>query len=302
MNTMRRLFGNLYFLTFLIGFLISSLVYLKMEANYENELFAAIRTDVDTKIGNAYNDDSVVVNVMHACHLLMSNRESVFQGKVEDGWKVNFFHPTSMDLLTANGACGSFALVLARVLQNYDFPVRVAQMKAVGVFAAHNIVEVKTKKGWVVLDALFDVYFKKPDHGGLASFADVAQHWSYYKKQLPANYDQSYDYEDVRYSNWTKLPVLMPAMKKVLDRVIGKPAADRISLRTYFLSLYDLYFTIVSCLLCIVSGFALYRVIKTQIFPQTTIPINAANLSKYLRRWYAHKPITVNRPGDLSTS
>ena len=299
---MRRIFGNLYFLTFLIGFLISTVVYLKMEANYERELFAAIRADVDTKITPAYNDDSVVVHVMHDCHQLMSNRQRVFEGKIEDGWKVNFFHPTSMDLLTANGACGSFALVLARVLQNYDFPVRVAQMKAAGVFAAHNIVEVKTKSGWVVLDALFDVYFKKPGRTGLASFDDVAHNWSFYRKQLPVNYDQTYDYEDVRYSNWTKLPVLMPAMKKILNRVIGQSAADQISLRTYFLSLYDLYFEMVSCLLFIVVGFTIYRVIKTQVFPQTNIPLNGTNLTKYLRRGYAHKPLSTTMASDLSAS
>ena len=40
----RRVFGNLYFLTFLNGFLLASLFYFKMEANYEKELFQAIHT------------------------------------------------------------------------------------------------------------------------------------------------------------------------------------------------------------------------------------------------------------------
>ena len=72
--------------------------------------------------------------------------------------------PTSFDLMTASGACGSFSMVLARVLQGYKFDVRIAQMKSNGIFAAHNIVEVKTDHGWVVLDPLFDIYFVKPSH------------------------------------------------------------------------------------------------------------------------------------------
>ena len=38
----RRVFGNLYFLTFLNGFLLASLFYFKMEANYEKELFQGL--------------------------------------------------------------------------------------------------------------------------------------------------------------------------------------------------------------------------------------------------------------------
>ena len=32
----------------------------------------------------------------------------------------------------------------------------------------------------------------------------------------------NYSYEDVRYSNWTKIPVVFPAIKKILDLTIGK--------------------------------------------------------------------------------
>ena len=46
----RRVFGNLYFLTFLNGFLLASLFYFKMEANYEKELFQAIHLDISSKI------------------------------------------------------------------------------------------------------------------------------------------------------------------------------------------------------------------------------------------------------------
>ena len=83
----RRVFGNLYFLTFLNGFLLASLFYFKMEANYEKELFQAIHTDINTKIKRSDSQDSVVVKAMHACHNLMDNRGSVFEGKPFGGLK-----------------------------------------------------------------------------------------------------------------------------------------------------------------------------------------------------------------------
>src|ERR1700730_5351864 len=114
----KRVFGNLYFLTFLNGFLLASLFYFNMEANYENELFQAIHSNINGKINQSDTEDSVVVKVMHACHNLLVNRGSVFGGKQFEGFKTELIDPASFDLMTANGACGSFSMVLARVLQD----------------------------------------------------------------------------------------------------------------------------------------------------------------------------------------
>src|SRR5664279_5772917 len=115
----RRVLGNLYFLTFLNGFLLASLFYFKMEANYEQELFQAIHTDIKGKINPKESQDSVAVMIMHACHDLLVNRGTVFEGKDFEGFKSNLLEPTSFDLMTAKGACGSFSIVLARILQGY---------------------------------------------------------------------------------------------------------------------------------------------------------------------------------------
>ena len=61
----KRIFWNLYFLTFLNGFLLATLFYFKMEADYEKELFQAIRSDVMENF-RSDSQDSVVVKVMHA--------------------------------------------------------------------------------------------------------------------------------------------------------------------------------------------------------------------------------------------
>jgi hypothetical protein len=286
----RRVFGNLYFLTFLNGFLLASLFYFKMEANYESELFHAIHSNISGKIKTTDSQDSVVLKVLHACHNLLVDRESVFEGKQFQGFESDVLAPASMDLMTARGACGSFSMVLARILQGYKFTVRIAQMKSGGVFAAHNLVEVLTDHGWVVLDPLFDVSFTKPSHE-LASFKDVKENWSFYKSQLPPGYNMDYAYEDVRYSNWTKIPVILPAIKKMLDLSLGKEKADGISLRTYFLRKYLLCFRVLLVVFVFVFSYTLIRLIKAKVFPQKNIPVTFSNVYKYFRLRFFNKDL-----------
>jgi hypothetical protein len=286
----RRVLGSLYFLTFLNGFLLASLFYFKMEGNYEKELFQAIHANISTKISPADSRDSVAVKVMRACHNLLVDRDSVFEGKQFQGFEASLLEPTSIDLMTARGACGSFSMVLARVLQGYKFPVRIAQMKSNGVFGSHIVVEALTDHGWVVLDPLYSIYFKNPSHQ-LASFNDVKENWNYYKSQLPPGYDMSYQYEDVRYSNWTKIPVVLPAFKKILDLTLGKQRADGISLRTYFLRKYVLCYNIILILFIIVFSYTVVKLIKAKVFPQKNIPVTFSNIYKYFRLRFIDKSL-----------
>ena len=284
----RRVFKNLYFLAFVNGFLLATLFYFKMEANYENELFKAIRADINNKVTLADSEDSLMVKIMHECHNLLVNRASVFEGKPFRGIKSNLVDPASIDLMTAKGACGSYSVVLSRILQEYKYKVRIAQMKSKGVFAAHNIVEAKTKHGWVVLDPLFDIYFINPAQK-LASFDEVKNNWDHYKNQVPPEYDQDYRYEDVRYANWAKIPVIMPAIKKILNITIGEKEADTISLRTYFLRKYEICFNLTLLIFVILFSYTAVRLIKAKIFPQKNIPVTFSNIYKYLRLRVLHK-------------
>jgi hypothetical protein len=277
---LRSIIGNLYFLVFLNGFILASLFYFKMEANYENELFAAIKNSIDKKLTHKDNKDSVVVKIMNTCSSLLGNRSEVFNG-AEDigGLKADFLHPATIDLMTAKGACGSYSLVLARVLQNYHYPVRIVQMKSQGRYAAHNIIEVNVNTQWVVLDPLFDTYFVKPGGVGLASFDDVRNNWDFYKKQLPVDYNEEYVYADARYTNWNKIPFVFPAIKKILDLILGKKRVDTISLRVHFLRMYDLYYYIT---------FILY------------VPLLVLTVRKLLRKKFLQT--AANAPMDLSGS
>ena len=281
-QVVKSLFRNLYFLMFLNGFLLASMFYFRMESTYEKGLFASIKGSIDSKLDTNDTQDSIIVKAMATCHDLMSNRAPIFGGTQLLGPSADFFHGTSVDLMTTKGACGSYAQVMAMILKTFDYPVRIAQMKANGVWAAHNIVEVKTDYGWAVLDPTFNAHWVRPD-GHLASFNDVHNDWSYYGRQVPKDYDMQYHFEDVRYSNWTKVPVVFPAIKGVLNMIMGKAKADTISTRTWFLQIYSLYFYSFLFLYIPIFLFTIRRLIQTKVFPNPDIPVTIRNLVKYMK-------------------
>jgi|SRR5579871_6054853 len=286
-----RIFRNLYFLIFLNGFLLASILYFRMQASYENELFAAIQKNINKKIDLNDTQDSIVVKIMQTCNSLLGNRAPVFTESDDlDGVEVSYLHPASIDLMTAKGACGSYSLVLARLLQNYNLPVRIAQMKANGIYGSHNVVEAKIHSGWVVLDPTFDLYFVSPENK-LASFADVKNNWDFYSKQVPKEYNNTYKYEDARYTNWTKIPVLLPLAKKILDLVIGKERSNNICVRMLFLRIYDVYYYISLVLFVLFAIIAIRAAIKTKIFPDYNIPFTRSNIIKYIRLYIENRNI-----------
>ena len=256
----RRIWNNLYFLTFLAGFLIATLFYLKMESSYESELFENIVQNIEENKPGPIPQDSFLVSALHMAHKLISNRSAVFNSSKFKDFKASILRPATVDLATANGSCGSYSTVLARILLAGNAPVRFAQMKVNGVFGGHILVEGKSSGGWAVLDAMYDLYFVRPD-GRLASFSDVKANWDYYKQQVPGDYDPDFRYSDVRYTNWEKIPVVLPLSKWTLDLVLGKEKADSISLRPYFLRIYHVAFMTGLVVLALVA-FQMFRVIR----------------------------------------
>jgi hypothetical protein len=278
---LRLAFRNLYFLMFLNGFLLASLFYFKMESSYEDALFGSIKTTIDAQIDADDTPDSVAVKAMSTCYHLMSNKGSTFyKGDLGLEWTV--FHSSTIDLMTTRGACGSYSQVLARILQTYHFPVRIAQMKANGIFGAHNIVEVEIGQDWVVLDPTYNLRFTRPD-GRLACFGDVRKDWSYYSKQVPSDYNPAYHYEDVRYTNWKKIPILSPALRSILSLIIGPERTNAFSLRTILMNTYTAYFYLLLLLYVPLFLVTIKGLVKTKIFPNPEIPVTLSNIVKYLK-------------------
>ncbi|MDX2045312.1 MAG: transglutaminase domain-containing protein [Chitinophagaceae bacterium] len=260
----RRVFKNLYFLFFLNGLMIASVIYSYQEDQYERDLFGFLSSEVLYQVGADKNapDDSIIIKSMHFTYELQSTRNQYFSHSRLNSFKASNLQPLTFHLMTAQGSCGSYSLVLARILQELNYEVRFPQMKVNGNYGGHISIEVKADDGWIVLDPFYNHYFIKPG-GGLASFADVQANWDHYKKQVPQGYNMDYNYQGVRYTNWNKIPVLMPALKKVLDITIGKEKADKLSLRNIVLRKFYFIFIVLLSLYIPLTIYSLFLFFKT---------------------------------------
>ena len=278
----KRIGKNLHFLMFLNGFLLASIFYFLIQSRYENGLFTAIKSEIETHINSDDTHDSVVVKAMHTCHDLMINRAWTFgRAPIDIGPSAGIFHSTQVDLMTTKGACGSYSEVLARIITTFHYPVRIAQMKAGGVWAAHNVVEAYTGNHWVLLDPTYDLAFVQPNHQ-LASFNDVHGNWAYYSKQVPPGYDLRYRYEDKRYTNWSKFPLVAPILKKLTVMLSGDEYADGVSIRVMLIDTWQVYFQLALLLESLLLLATIRISIRTR-YPNRTIRITFKNLTKYFK-------------------
>jgi hypothetical protein len=144
------------------------------------------------------------------------------------------------DLMYGAGACGGFSKVFARVLKAAGYTTRIGQMKVNGNYGGHILIEtyMPSLQKWVVMDPLFLLVFTNPK-GEWASFKEVHENWEYYKKQIYFNYN--YNYAGIRYTNWSKVPVLGSLVYKGLVLIKGEEEAKNISLRPYLLDHYRFY-------------------------------------------------------------
>lgn len=158
--------------------------------------------------------------------------------------RVPFLRSVSADLMEPR-SCASFAFVLANMLRVGGHQARIAQMSIDGKPAKHMLVELYAEGGWRCLDPSFDASWVKQD-GTLASCAEVADRWDHYKLQavtttqalsFPSAYQHiNYDAGGVRHTNWEAVPLLMPAVRNVLERMAGREWVEGLSVRMWFLN------------------------------------------------------------------
>jgi hypothetical protein len=194
----------------------------------------------------------------------LSNRSKMFKSGVDGVFWTDVIHSSTVDMMTANGACGSYSVVLARLLKSMGYTVRIPQMIVNGQPAGHILVEVYSNGRWVVMDPLYDLYFVKPG-GDLASFADVSRNWNYYKSQVPAEYNPDYTYQGVQYTNWNKVPVLMPAVHRVLSVFMNEHALATLSLRSYALRKYQMLDCILLLLIVPLSLGLIFKIVRFKL-------------------------------------
>jgi hypothetical protein len=186
------------------------------------------------------------VQAMHAVHEILWPRLKSLQasGVGNDFW----FRSTYSHLMAPTGQCGSFAQVLARTLQRDGFEVKVGQMRVGEVWGGHIVVLAKAGDRWIALDPYFDVAFRGRD-GRVLAPDEIRSSWDEVRSQCPANYELTYRYEAMRYTNWRGIP------SDIVGALFGQ-----ISLRTYLLNLYWFVAAVAAGALAVsVSLHVLYR-------------------------------------------
>jgi hypothetical protein len=233
-----------------------------MADNYEKRIFSSLATKIADETHNM-PEDSVLMHILHSTNYLLIRRASIFHEASSNPSTApsDFTASLTGDLMTVQGACGSFTKVMARLAKNLGFECRIGQMKVNGVYGGHIIPEIRTSKGWIVVDPMYDLAFVN-NRGQHASFQEISANWDYFKKQVPKNYNHDYRYEGVRYTNWEKVPVILPFIKKTLDISLGKERADAISIRADFLSIYHVYSFILLLFILPLSAYLFTKVIR----------------------------------------
>lgn len=227
---------TLYFLVFLHGAMIMAMLGLAVMSKYENQLLDNI---IDLTITEQMDEQTKALSLLNVTHSLIAPRANFFKGGVRSNVREQVFTSADVHLMDGKGACGSFAGVLARLLQRSGIEARLAQMKCGDQWGCHINLEAKINGRFVALDPLYNLAFKK-ENGELASYREIGSDWQYYRSQVPDSYYPAYQYESVRYTNWQKIPVLMPLIKKALIAVFGDKA-NTFSLRSYLLNIYSTY-------------------------------------------------------------
>ena len=259
-----------FLLVFCSGFFLALSIIFKIDANYTEELFNQLGKHILQEAHiNHENIDQTLVRAMNVTYNMQKeNRMNLFQ-YTPKSFKAKYMRSNELDLLDVSGACGSASLVLARTFMSMGFPTRIGQMFANGRFGGHMLVEVWSNDRWMVMDPLFNQVFYKPD-STLASFSEVQYNFAYYSKQLHPEYPKEYQFHDVRYTNWDKIPVLSPLLKKTLNVIYGEERTNQICLRKYIIR-FNLVWHYVFLMLFILSagmGIIEWWISKTKIKKQ----------------------------------
>jgi hypothetical protein len=211
----------------------------------EDGLFLRLINDLrEEKSVTKYNEDSLITNSLHMVHHLLNknNKESLNK---EDNFNATWIQSSESELEYVRGACGSYSMVLARVLKTEGFDVKIGQLLTDKVHANHIIVEVKKMAGkWIVLDPFYDLYFINRE-GALAGFEEVRDDWDYFKLNLPDNYYHEYRFKNIRYTNWGRFPVAGKIARKIFSLTIGEERTSKLSIRTFILNKYRIFFFLV---------------------------------------------------------
>lgn len=212
-------------------------------------------------------DESRALAILHTVHQMTSERRVLFDGI--SGPSPHLLWDARAHLNNPAGACGSCTAALGHTLAFAGYPVRKVGLQSSGTKAIHHVLETKVGERWVLMDALYDLAFQRPD-GSLASAREVAESWDTYREQTPVGYPAEYGYRGFYYTNWSRIP----GMDSLLALWPGLHAwlhDHEISLRFLFLDINGWIFGLAASCAAALLGLRFYRVLRRVRKPKAVV-------------------------------
>jgi len=231
-----------FFIPFFHGVFCTLILFFLMMSNYEDGLFDQIVKNAVKK--NSANieltDKKKALVLLDTTYNLLIASEKLFLETQRINLRDTLFRSYDVDLLEAKGGCGSFSFVLAKLLKTSGIKSRIGQMKCGEEWGCHMIVEANIEDDWVVLDPTYNLYFTKQNNQ-LATFKDLNKNFIKFKPQVSSDYPALYKYEDIRYTNWDKVPIIFNILKNTLSFFLSEEEVNGISLRLFIMNIYKIF-------------------------------------------------------------
>lgn len=236
-NISRVVFRKSLIIAFLHGFFVAFLIGKYQEYRYEEALYRSI-VEVNKVQGN---DRQTFINLVNTTFDIQFYRSNNLNLSRLPSYKGSWLRSGDVQLLDGVGACGNYAHILAELCQVAGFESRIVQLSRGNIQGSHIVVEANIQGRWAAVDALYKIIYYNKD-SSFASLDEVRNNRFSYSDQVPADYPYRADYQKYTYTNWNKIPVLMPLIRRVLVVVMGEERVAQLSLRTYFLNAHKSIF------------------------------------------------------------
>ena len=151
MNIKRNKIIQLCALMFLNGGTFVAILFCAMMMHHENHLLDNI---IDQAVSPDMSDRQKAVALLNTTHELLKPRHEFFANDDGASIREKWFGSTDTHLMSAKGACGSYAGVLTRMLQRTGIESRLAQMPCQDQWGCHIVLEAKIDGKFSVLDPL----------------------------------------------------------------------------------------------------------------------------------------------------
>lgn len=243
------------FLSMVVLVLILFEIFTLIGIKQENKLVDVIVNEVATsknELENIYSLFKWVHNKAGASDLRVNASQPLIDRET----------PLHKLIFSTNYYCGRSAKIFTVLLRHIGVPARLLFLYKYDDILhyadiRHIVVEVYYQKRWVVFDPFFGYYYPINDTL-LASAEDLKNTPFLLEKVVDKNSYPLflYNYQDARRSNWVKIPILLPAIYKLLKNF----APEKIDLIAFnVLILRELIFqSYCLILLCLIIIFALY--------------------------------------------